>query len=495
MASNPQPVSNVLLLFSDEQRADTLGAYGNTVAHTQCLDALAERSLIFEQAFCTQPVCTPSRGSILTGLYPHTHGALANNLPLPAHAAALPQLLAGGRAGGGAPPRTAYIGKWHLGRELEAQHGFQEWSSTEDSYTHDPAGGYSDYHRFLLAQGLTPDAGPERRRVFSRGFAARLPEALGKPAFTAERAIRFLEDCRREGRAFILCVNFLEPHMPFFGPRDGLIPRGEVTLPPTFFSEPEPGTPLRYRLLRQRYAQRNAHVATDDAPGWTDLLARYWGLCSLVDSHCGRILDALADLGLEESTLVAYTSDHGDMMGEHRLVAKCVQYEGAIRVPLLLRRPGVRPGRAAAPVSLVDLVPTLLEGLGHPVPAQLPGRSLLAGAGAPGTGAAAADPEVGPAAVVEWNGADELWPPELFPGPAAAEARYRAARLRTLRTGRWKLTLDETGEHTLYDLAEDPGETRNLIAHPSQRTRVRQLAARLRQWQRRTEDTVAFDTP
>ncbi len=493
-SGRPGRVRNLLVLLTDEQRADTLGTYGGDPRWTPALDALAERSVVFEQAMCAQPVCTPSRGSILTGRFPHSHGAVGNNRPLPPDVPTLAEYVAQGLPD--ARRAAAYMGKWHLGRELSAQHGFSTWVASEDMYTHDAAEGVSAYGRFLEAGGLVPDSGPPGRRVFSRAFAARLPEALGKPAFLVDRAIAFLEGCRREGRPFVLMLSLLEPHMPFFGPRDRLVPRESVDLPPTFAAPPDAGMPLRYRLMRERYARHNPHVQRDDEAGWVDLRARYLGLCALVDAHLGRVLSALSDLGLEDDTAIVYTSDHGDMMGDHHLVAKCTQYEGAVRVPLLLRLPGFAPRRVAEPVSLVSLVPTLLEAVGCPLPVGLQAPSLLSLARGEAAGAAGGrgDGE-GPEVVVEWNGGEGLWPAEIFPGGPKEDARLRAARLRTLRGPRWKLTLDETGDHTLYDLWEDPHETRNRVGVAAHAPRVRAMAERLRSWQARTEDPLELSWP
>jgi arylsulfatase A-like enzyme len=168
-------------------------------------------------------------------------------------------------------------------------------------------------------------------------------------------------------------VNFLEPHMPFFGPWDGVYPAEEMELPATWYAEPNPGMPLRHQIRRRGYAADNGHVDTNDERGWKALKARYWGLASLVDKYVGRILDHLDALGLAGDTIVVYSTDHGDMMGEHRLVAKGVQYEGASRVPLIVRVPGLAPCRIATPVSQIDLVPTLLDVLGYDAPAHVRG--------------------------------------------------------------------------------------------------------------------------
>ncbi|HEV2123429.1 MAG TPA: sulfatase-like hydrolase/transferase, partial [Chloroflexota bacterium] len=374
MLTDSRP-KNLLFLWTDEQRPDTISAYGNPQIKTPHLDQLAVRSVLFEQAYCAIPVCTPSRGTVLTGVYPHTHGATHNNIPLPESLPTIAELL---------QPHgyfCGYAGKWHLGRELSPQRGFEWWSSMEDGYIADhQKHGFSDYHRWLVAQGYEPpDTARDGSKVFGRGTAARLPEEAGKPAFLAHEARRFLDEhLERRGREpFALYVNFLEPHMPFFGPWDDLYPAEAMELPSTWYDEPDPGMPLRHRLRREAYAMKNSHVDTNDEHGWKALKARYWGLASLVDKYVGRILDHLHALGLADDTIVVFSTDHGDMMGEHRLVAKGVQYEGASRVPLLVSVPGVEPQRVRTPVCQVDLLPTLLDALGMAIPEHAQGNSLL----------------------------------------------------------------------------------------------------------------------
>ena len=240
---------NVLFIWTDQQRPDTLGAYGNRRIRTPHVDRLAATGAVFERAYCTQPVCSPSRASVLTGLYPHSHGVPQNNIPLPAEVPTLAELL---RPHGYA---TGYVGKWHLGNELGRPalntHGFDSWVSTEDTYTRDRAvEGYSDYHHFLLSRGLTPpDEASDGARVFSRPSEARLPEELGKPAFQATECLRFLETHR--DRPFLLMVNFLEPHPPYFSPFDGLYDPEQMTLPESWSREMEETVPQRYRLRRR----------------------------------------------------------------------------------------------------------------------------------------------------------------------------------------------------------------------------------------------------
>jgi len=480
---------NLLFLFTDEQRADTMGAYGNTRIRTPNLDRLAGQSTIFERAYAAQPVCTPSRATILTGLYPHTCGCTANNVPLPADVACLPEMISDGDYA------TGYHGKWHLGDEIFAQHGFDDWVSIEDMYRkHYSAArdtsARSSYHHSLIEKGFRPDSG----EVFARTETARLDEEFSKPAFLARTASRFIRQNRH--RPFILFVNFLEPHMPLFGPRDGQYDPADVDLPANFSAGVTESQPLKARLLQRHYYERGSSglpLKTEDH--WRRAIANYWGLCSLVDTHVGEILKALADCDLWRNTIIVYTSDHGDMMGSHRLIAKSLMFEEAVRVPLLMRLPGQATGRrVAAPVSQVDLVPTLLDLMEQKVPSHLQGKSLrgmLTGDGR------TAREDV----CIEWNGPDSGIKrfasngeyPDFLAEIATRRQFVDAIKdpVRTVITAAgWKFNCSQAGEHELYNLNDDPLETANLAGASESRLIMKELGKALRRWQVRTADTV-----
>lgn len=482
---------NLLFIFTDEQRFDTMATYGNTRIQTPNLNRLALQSTVFEQAYVTQTVCTPSRSSILTGLYPHSNGCTQNNLALPATVPCLPEMLAPGYA-------TGYVGKWHLGDEIFAQHGVHEWTSIDDEYLRYYSPGRdrsarSSYHHFLIENGFTPSHGD----VFGREQAARLPEQFSKPAFVAREASRFLRAHARE--PFCLYVNFFEPHMPYFGPRDGQYDPAALPLPANFDSLPAADQPLKARVYQQGYYLRgHSGLPLRSEADWRRMIANYWGLCSLVDTHAGTILDTLDACGLAENTIVVYTSDHGDMMGSHRLLAKCVAFEEAARVPLLVRLPGqTSQRRVSGPVSQVDLVPTLLDLMNQTAPSHLQGaslRPLLAN----GDGAAATND-----VVIEWNGPNNgfgdvlnsVTIPDWMAG-LAPQAEIISAITDPVRTiitpDGWKLNCSPRGEHELYNLHADPLETTNLARRPRQRARMQRLLERLQAWQARTADEVAL---
>ena len=481
---------NLLFLWTDEQRADTMAAYGNARIPTPHLNRLGSESVVFERAYVTQPVCTPSRCSVMTGLWPHTTGLTSNNIPLPADVPCFPELL------DDPDYATGYMGKWHLGNEVFAQHGFDEWVSIEDTYFRyftegRDKGRRSDYHHFLLGKGYAPDN--PRDHTFSRAFAARRPLEHCKPKFLEERAVDFLK--RHRDRPFVLYVNFLEPHMPFFGPLDGAVRSEDVYFPASFFRSFGKDDPLRHRLRRiqdgKTYGTAEREIRA--------LIARYWGLVAQVDLSVGAILDALDRLGLKENTVVVYTSDHGDMMGAHGMVAKSVMYEEAVRIPWLMRIPrlGFRQKKIRTPVSHIDLMPTLLELMDAKTKPSLPGRSLVPFI----RGGRPAEDHV----FIEWNadrpesGAGEQpgnIPEDVLKQLGAAPevlARAVASETRTvIAPDGWKLCLTRGDQSQLFNLNADPGETVNLFYSVKHGDVVKRLTDKIRRWQEKVQDPIVL---
>jgi len=263
-----------------------------------------------------------------------------------------------------------------------------------------------------------------------------------------------------------------------------------LTLPGNFDRPPTDDQPLKTRAFQRSYdANGFGGQSLEAESDWRELIARYWGLCSLVDTHVGTILDTLDDCGLRDNTIVVYTSDHGDMMGSHRLLAKCVMFEEATRVPLLVRLPGQREGRrVTGPVSQIDLVPTLLDLMGEPPLEHLEGQSLrpLLEHG----GHCDRD------AFIEWNGVncgirkDESGRYQALGDIDAAQLEASIADpVRTIATpDGWKFNCSPLGEHELYNLHNDPLETCNLIHEPEHRDMVRGFVDRIRAWQAETGD-------
>lgn len=456
---------NLLFVWTDQQRADTMAAYGNAHFRVPAMNRLAEKSVVFDRYYVTQPVCTPSRSSILTGLWPHQSGTINNNVPLPATARCWPELLSDSAY------RCGYFGKWHLGDEIFAQHGFHDWAGIEDGYIpHYSAArdrnARSAYHHFLLDHGYKPNT---QQGTFSRGFACGLPAKHCKPSFLAARAEEFIE--RNRANPWLLSVNFLEPHSPYTGPYNDLHSSLEAPVPPNY-PGPMEGREPRH-LAARREATLNQRVEGQDLrqrAGWERLNRNYAGLCSQVDQALSRILWALETSGQAHNTVIVFTSDHGEMMGAHSLTGKGVTFEESLRVPLLIHVPfrGFRERRVRRPVSAIDLVPTVLDLLGRKRDEALPGESLTRVM----NGEAPAEDHV----FVEWN-TDVRTP------------RYRGV----VSPDGWKLTLHEDDHHTLFHRPSDPLELRNRYDTGGEAARVASaLRKRIESWQRQVNDSYAL---
>ncbi len=454
-ARRPGDKPNVLFLWTDEQRADTLAVHGNTRFKLPVLNRLASDSAVFERCYVSQPVCTPSRSCVMTGLWPHQTGCLNNNIPLKRDIRTMPELV------NDSAYRTGYMGKWHLGDEVFAQHGFEDWASIEDGYNkyYSPgrdANAKSSYHHHLLKLGYKPPGGKDR---FSRDFAVRRVIEHCKPAFLAAEASRFL--LAHSGDPFILYVNFLEPHMPFFGPLNDLHTEEEAPVPQNYPGDKVDREPKSYIEKREGFL-KNGFGGQDlkTRAGWQRLNRNYAGLCSQVDAALGRILWALEASGQAENTIVVFTSDHGEMMGAHTLVGKSVMYEEAMRVPLMVRAPfrGQKPEVRRGSYSHADLVPSLLDLLGKKADG-LPGHSWFAPHSAQGD------------VFSQWN----------------TESGEANARTIITQEG-LKLVQHDKDNCLLFDRRNDPLEANNLYYKAQHQKTVSELRKRLEGQLKRTSD-------
>src|SRR5437660_4734480 len=365
MAAKRKP--NLILFLPDQQRADTLACYGGVKVHAPNLNKLASESVIFERAYVTHPVCTPSRSSLMTGTWPHINGCTRNSVPLDRRFLVFPELMQD------KDYDTAYMGKWHLGEDGPIGRGFHQWISTDH---------HGDYTNFLVSKGITPDKQNSR---FSELAISNLPLELSRPKFLERHACDFIEKHQRD--PFILVVGFVEPHSPYNGPLNDEHPLDQIDLDLTATLPESENIPLRYRLMRE---WQQAEAILDRQRLLTQLFfgitpeeyrsirQRYLGLVKLVDQSVGAILECLERFGLSDQTIVIHTSDHGDSLGAHHLFGKETMFEEAARVPFLIRLPDQTRGQMISnPVSHSDFVPTLLDLLGQPTHSQCAGKSLL----------------------------------------------------------------------------------------------------------------------
>ena len=375
--------------------------------------------------------------------------------------------------------RTGYLGKWHLGDEFSAQHGFQTWVSIEDSFKtanhRHKNTGLSNYSQFLISKGYRPDS--HNGRCFSLEFPAKLPIELSKPKFLESQARDFLERNRR--KPFVLFVAFFEPHPPYDGPLNNEYPLDQVSVDPTIDNEFADDMPLRYRL-RQEFYRKECRSPFD----FRRIKQRYLGLLNEVDRSVGAILAKLDDLGLRENTIAVFTSDHGDMMSAHSLFGKQLMFEQSAVVPWLVRVPGESPCRFSDPVSHIDFVPTMLDLLGKSPHRQCVGRSKA--------NVIRGDAEVSDFTFVEW--APTRSDIDVSSSTLASNKQIRNCLRESTRAvvspDGWKLCLRDRDKNELYDLRGDPNETRNLFYQSGHRDTIAALSRRIRVWQRTVGDKL-----
>ncbi len=487
MATTPE-TPNLVFLFSDRQRYDTIAAYGNNWTRTPSLNTLADQSVVFEHCYVTQPVCAPARSSIMTGLYPHAAGVPRNRVVMPQNVWTIAQMVSGDY-------RKAYFGKWHLGNEVIRQRGFDQWVSVMDrlwtEYTREEyLGQFSDYRHFLAEEGFEPDLDVPGGKIFSDHMRAQLPAEYQQASFLAERAERFIRE--NVDTPYILYVSTLEPHPPFTGPYDDLY--DPVTLPvdPTFLKPPE-GHSLFSRRRSEYFtsAEFDGHDLSSEA-GWRRLRANYLANITLVDDAVGRVLKAIDETGQTDRTIVVFTSEHGDLVGSHGMLEMRTFYEAASKVPLLIRVPWLEDGRRTIGGNFgqIDLVPTLLDLLGQQRPDNLQGTSRL-------------DVLEGRSTLehndvfMQHNGIGDrdLTSEESRP-TASQELKDDINYLNTLpwrsvvTADRWKLNLCVGDQCELFDLNSDPFEFTNVFDDPEKKDRIRTMGARVRLWQQQTGDTA-----
>ncbi len=448
---------NILWICTDQQRWDTIHALGNPHINTPNLDRLAAEGVAFTRAYSQSPICTPSRASFLTGCYPsRVHNCSNGNDRWSEAAPLVTQLL---RDGAGYDCGLA--GKFHLAGAC----GRVEPRPEDDGYrvfhwSHHPKNDWPEGHAYadwLRAKGFDPDrVGSEPEKV---------PPELHQSSWCAEMAIAFMNEAR-EG-PWLFSYNCFDPHAPFDPPQEYLDRYDWEDLPPAPF---RPGDLKNQAALDAVDFQNEAR--DPESFDVRKIKGAYYAMIELIDHNVGRMLDALDASGQRDNTIVIFMSDHGETLGDHGLLLKgCRFYESLVHVPLIMRRPGHFDfnARRDALVELTDLVPTLLEAAGVPIPDHVQGRTLLPYL----TGKAHPNPRD----VVRSEYYHALTPRKMSDDDHFVEIRNpesRGARVlpgsdgTMLFDGRYKLSVyhgHDTGE--LYDLENDPGEFDNLWDDPA----------------------------
>lgn len=420
--------ANLILFQSDNHNGLVTGCYGHRIVRTPVMDRLAARGTRFETAYCTSPLCCPSRSSLATGRYPHQTGYWDNALTYDGRIPTWHHRL---REQG---HTVTAVGKLHY-RSGEDDNGFTE--EIVPMHLHEGKGAIKN---LLRGYGTEPakDDGSFWKLYIERSRVGTTHYQDYDRTITAKAVEWLQKHGRASGKPWVLYVSYISAHPPFTVPQRfwDLYPENEMPLPPAFRAGERPEHPA-VEFLRHMDGMR---VMTDEA-ALRRIATGYFGLITHLDEQIGEVIKAAEALGLLGATRIAYTSDHGELFGAQGVFGKKNLYEGAIRVPLIVAGPGVPEGRVAHQfASHVDLFPT-----------------FVAAAGARLTDADRDLPGV------------DLWPAisgHDAPRPAFAEyhAQGSKAGAFVLRDGSLKLIHHVGMPPQLFDLAADPDETRDLAA-------------------------------
>ncbi|UOF88754.1 sulfatase-like hydrolase/transferase [Fodinisporobacter ferrooxydans] len=345
---------NVLFIMTDEHRKDAMGCANHSIVKTPNLDKLAENGVRFTNAYCNSPLCVPSRASFATGRYVHEIKCWDNAKPYSGNPESWGHFL----SENGVSVTT--VGKLHF---LDGGgDGFYDQRFPE--------------HLKLPGdiEGLYRD--PIRKRKDGRNRIIEACEGdfwVDRTEQETEEAIRFLKfEAAKKDKPWVLWVSYLPPHFPLIVPEKyyKMYPEQKVDLP---FDNPSLDNHPILDELRLHFDGQNIDEAT-----LRKTRSAYYGLCSFIDDHVGRVLQVLKDSGLEEDTLVIYTSDHGESLGDHDLWWKCSMYEESVGIPLIISGPGIPKGSTiSSPVSLIDITSTIAESVGIQPHPEWKGKSLL----------------------------------------------------------------------------------------------------------------------
>lgn len=435
---------NLILITTDQQRWDALACAGNPIVRTPNIDRLAAEGTLFSQAVTPCPICIPARVSILTGRMSGAFGVIENYQTRTTPETVLPRALA--EAG----YNTRAIGCMNFVPSTET-YGFQDmilceetgWVRSPSIHT-DGRIRFDDYDQYLHERGLWGWDKP-----IQIGYNEIKPTINPLPlehhvtTWCGDRAVEYLDDA--DG-PFFLFLSFTKPHPPYDAPQGTENWYDLDSIPSPKKKEGEYDT--KHPDLENYRKQHEFHLYSDEAAHTS--LSYYYANITLIDQQIGRVLDTLESRGLVENTLILFTSDHGDLMGDHGLWFKSLGYEGSVRVPMILRGVG-QPSNGQVSdqlVGLIDILPTFLTAAGCAIPEGIPGRDL--------------------AAIARQTEPDRPF--------MAIEVECMNGPLQILRSRKWKYMHYESGDfEELYDLENDPDEFENLAIHEDFQETVKSL--------------------
>ncbi|MFA6290644.1 MAG: sulfatase-like hydrolase/transferase [Victivallales bacterium] len=435
---------DIIVFMTDQQHCRTIG--GRSVCKTPNLNALLQSGTLFDNAFCPTPICTPSRASCQTGLLPHQH-RLVHNTHRNYHI--LEDLPTGTKTLGNifsdAGYQTGYAGKWHVGKnKTPLDFGYKHFPQTRQ-------------HK--------ADANSHKDPVFIPGTSGKsIISAVSQtsrentePFLVAETADSLIRDFSGRSEPFFLFISTLSPHVPWICPKEyaDLYNPGEIDAPSSY-SRGMTGKPYSYK---HHYNGHNDCRFPDDWKSIAVSIARYYGICTLIDDAFGAIIESLKRNGRFDNTWIIFTSDHGEMLGEHGMIGKGEYLlDDLIRIPLAIKAPAGIPSRIHADefVGLTDIFATLADAAGLKTEIPASSRSLLP--------------------LLEKAGSREIFPDEMV---TEHHGSMFFNTVRALRTADFKYVFRAHEDDELYDLKKDPGEMVNLVADSNYAPTLLQMRKRL----------------
>lgn len=473
MATPSRP--NILLFFTDQQRGDTIGALGNPVIRTPALDRLCRSGVAFTNAFSPSPVCVSARCSLIHGQYPLHTGCYENTtMPTDGRQTFMGALTAAGY-------RTHGIGKCHFTPDLYALRGFESRETQEELIGHPER---DDYLTFLHANGFRHVCDPHgiRGEMYYIPQPSQYPAHLHPTQWTGDRAIAYIREQAGAARPWFLYSSFIHPHPPFAPPN----PWHKLYRGPLM---PLPNVPADYEALhtfinrfQNRYKYRDQGI---DQNLLRCIKAYYYACISFIDYQVGRVLEVLRETGQLENTLILFSADHGEHLGDYHCFGKRSMHDSCARIPLLASLPGrFQPGQVCdQPASLVDIAATVCGAAGVELGTHaLDGLDLAEVA----SGAAARERVFAQHAFVPFTpqGAALHRQPES----RAALSTYMAV------SRRWKYVYSAPDHREfLFDRVTDPLETRNRAGVPLCRSAVNSMRTALMEHLRAGGETGGID--
>ncbi|MBH06581.1 MAG: hypothetical protein CMJ20_09690 [Phycisphaeraceae bacterium] len=451
---------NIIWIMCDQMRFDCAGFFGHPTVQTPHIDRLARDGVVFNNAYCASPVCSPARASWLTGLYPHAHGQL-RNYSSPHREKVGARLNSGSITIGdilkNAGYRCGIAGPWHMGDDHLPQHGFTDFWRT---YRYQ--GRYGDrFFEYLDKQGVSNNYIMKQlpttihQDVPHMHHGAYNDPREQRTTWTIDRGLEFLEQC--DEQPWFLFLSVKDPHPVIVVPPEllELYPTDQIEMPKTW-RDPLEGKPLS-QLTKTCRLPKNID---DDA--FRRSVAHYFALITHIDIQVGKVIDKLKQMSALDNTIIIFMSDHGEMLGAHGAVGKVLMYEESVRVPCIITHPATLPAgfRVDTPLAGVDLMPTLAELAGLCIEHEIDGRSVATAI------QDSCQPKPQPifSEICTW---DALKFKSDTPDDLAATVM--------VRNGDHKFVWNQSELDELYNLMKDPAEIDNLIHEPSQSDRIGEM--------------------